>query len=126
MQKKFDPTKPVQTRDGWGVVIFPMPQGAAGYNKETIFGAYKNPDLNCWYVACWSGDGRWNGSTDTEYDLVNIPAKKSGWLNIYPTATKTDRIANIGGLYFTKDAADKGSGGSGLDRIACIEVHWEE
>jgi hypothetical protein len=124
MEKKFDPTKPVQTRDGWDVVIFPMPQGAAGYNKETIFGAYKNPDLNCWYVACWSGDGRWNGSTDTEYDLVNIPVKKTGWLNIYPPCEIIGVIAECScNLFATKANADVAAR---ANRIACVEVPWEE
>lgn len=78
----IDLTKPVQTRDG---------QEVRFYNADTLDGAGIYPlhgaieDGTKWVVAVWTGDGKFydTGRRDGR-DLVNIPVKRSGWINVYP------------------------------------------
>lgn len=54
-------------------------------------------------------------------DLVNIPTKREGWINIYPGALDQDKRVMSG--WATKAEADKNAS---VLRIACIKIEWEE
>ena len=59
-------------------------------------------------------------TANSVHDLVNIPVKREGWVNIYP--------ADCGlspGLQFhwTREGADKGAS---PNRAACVCIEWEE
>jgi hypothetical protein len=73
--KKFDPTKPCQTRGGDPVKI--LTTDAVG--SFSIY--YQNEKTKMVFPAFANGL-TWNGGT-SHNDLINIPQKLVGWVNIY-------------------------------------------
>ena len=75
----FDPTKPVQTRDGRHVRIYTMDAGG----KYPIHGAIQS-EADTWEHEAWMIDGS-NVETGRLhiYDLINVPEKRriKGWVN---------------------------------------------
>ena len=112
MTKPFDPTKPVQTRSGLEARLF---LDCPGEGVCCFIGAIKCRD-GAWVSACWAEDGRRfpSLSESHSFDLVNVPERVSGWMNLY----------HVGQIYQTKERADKVA--SGNNRIACIYVEFEE
>lgn len=94
--KKFDPTKPVQTRDGRPVRIlctdvksqrFPIVAAVLDSNGFER-------------VITYATDGRELIRTETELDLMNIPEETTEWVNYYediqsPSVWKTCEEADV-------------------------------
>lgn len=115
MNNKFDPTKPVRTRDGRQVRI--LCTDRAG-DKPIVALLLKE---GCEYLRSYFADGTYTGvpgyRNQHSLDLVNIPKKiqRTFWLNFYPEGS--DAVCHR-----SKEAADI----SALDyRIACIPVNVE-
>jgi hypothetical protein len=68
-------------------------------------------------------DGCITSCADLAGDLVNIPVKKSGWLNIYPCIDGATLTPCSGTIYRTKEIAGNNAS---PHCIACVEVSWEE
>jgi hypothetical protein len=51
--------------------------------------------------------------------------KRHGWVNIYPKNENRfdEAVANSGGVYASKDDADRRNHGT---RIACVRIEWDE
>lgn len=97
----FDPNKPYQRRDGKPARI------AYTFQKGHHFVVLD--DTDGWIIVY--ADGRYGKSEGySEYDLVNIPEKIEGWMNVY----KNNKV------YANKSMADD----VGYDRIACIPVSF--
>lgn len=115
--KRFDPLKPVQTRDGrkarilctdlngqWPIVAAVLETNHVGKQYEMTLHFGK--------------DGVFCGNM-AKTDLVNVPVKVERWINIYPDGQ---------GNYFTpilhkdKILADRDAS---PDRIACLKIEWE-
>lgn len=77
-ERKFDPTKPVQTRDGRKARIVSTDvlrdDGRVILALITIRPGHETP-----YVL--QSDGRGHSAGEVPYDLVNIPNKK--WFNVF-------------------------------------------
>lgn len=107
--------KPVCTRDGHKARIICFD----AKDTQPIIGLYeKNIDgIVREYLCSYHTDGRIYDDQDTGYDLMMLPEKKSGWINIYALNTfyssKEEAEANI-----DRDYEDK--------YIGTIEVEWEE
>lgn len=117
----FDPNKPVQTRDGrkariictdrvsdlgYPIVAAVLDQGMPAEELHTY---------NI-YGACAHG---------SSLDLINIPVKREGWVNVYPSiSNSSDRVpARLIGPFVSKGAADV----NGChQRIACVRIEWSE
>lgn len=88
MNKLFDPTKPVQTRDGRRVTILKQDLKDAQPLVGVIH-AIDEHDHD--FVEQWCSDGRFSvaGKGNDFSDLVNVPAKRtySGWQNFYKDGT---------------------------------------
>jgi hypothetical protein len=57
-------------------------------------------------------------------DLFMVPAKREGWVNLYPSDWNPTRVnVNVGGLYPSEEEANKHKDNH---RIACIRIEWEE
>ena len=74
IMKQFDPTKPVQTKDGQDVTIL----GTNGRGNYPIYGyvGYGDQDINC-----WTKEGKYNyalmrQNIENKWDLVNLPTTK--------------------------------------------------
>jgi hypothetical protein len=79
MTKVFDPTRPVQTRDGREARIICTDRKG----RYPLICLVKEQDgtESCISneVSGYSRDGH-----TSRFDLVNIPIKKEGWINVYP------------------------------------------
>jgi len=102
----FDPSKPVQTRDGHKARVLctdldgPKPIGAGIY----LSGGSME------FLYSYLSSGRLDDATPNGDDLVNAPEKRTVWINFYRTGAT---------LYYTRKEADKYAT---LDRLSCIEV----
>lgn len=105
MTKPFDPTKPVQTRDGRQARILCTdvaagpPLVAAILEKDNYEHVERFDSLGSYYGTSWPH----------RHDLVNVPEEYTleVWLNLYP-----------GGAYFSRESADEYAA---PNRIACIK-----
>lgn len=109
----FDPTKPCTTRDGREVRLFTerMTDGrlvGIVVNKHGVESIYT-----------WMPDGSaWRGGSYRESDLINIPEKRTVWVNFHKNGQcfyHCDRLA-----------ADFDAQLKKLPRYACVKVEFEE
>jgi hypothetical protein len=117
MNSEFDPKKPYRQRNGQPAEILcddldgDFPFSA----KITVDGRKTTARL--------MRDGRYYKGQDTPHDLVNLRVKKTGWLNIYPAKTAV-HLATAGySVYQTREDANTYTHD---DRIACVQITWEE
>lgn len=125
--KQFDPTKPVQTRDGRKARIIPCSDIKLNLTGEIGFIAIV---ADCEeYASVHHIDGR-SVSLIPCNDLINIPTKREGWVNVYPPRYGNSKeIAAHGAVYAAKEHADAmadEANESGIHRIACVRIEWEE
>ncbi len=78
--KKFDPTKPCQTRGGDPVRILTTD----AYGDWPIY--YQN-EKNKMVFPTYANGSTWNGGLDRN-DLINIPQKLVGWVNFYKSLVR--------------------------------------
>ena len=105
----FDPTKPVQTRDGRAARIICTNRKMA---RATIDALVTQADGSEFLEGFGDTGGVHNSAYRSANDLVNIPEKRFGWMNIYP-ATK---------LFASREDADDASHAG---RVSCIKVEFE-
>ena len=74
----LDLSKPVQTRDGREARIY----ASDGAGEFCLHGAIKEKSKSGFRIRTWKADGRAHSGFSFEC-LVNVPQKKTGWLNIY-------------------------------------------
>lgn len=56
-------------------------------------------------------------------DLFLTAEKKTGWVNIYPPAVYSSEYRTMGLIFPSKEQADNSTR---ADRLACIQISWEE
>jgi hypothetical protein len=116
--KPFDPTKPYQQRCGLPAKIL-----CDDLDGDYPICAKLTDSGGITTTARMTRGGRYyKTEQDSIHDLVNIPVKKSGWINIYP-ASAAARIADTSHIYMSRDDADSYAR---PDRIACVQITWEE
>lgn len=76
----FDPTKPVQTRDGREAEI----AWTDMTGTYPILGRFRNDDGTCFFGS-WQSNGLWSMDGNSSFDLINIPQTKKVWVNVYMT-----------------------------------------
>jgi len=112
--KELDKTKPVQLRDGrqvrnvcWDFLF------ADGTTRIAAIVR----DKSCDYQVQWDNNGRYYHFSDTmsETDLINVPERIQGWINVYGEGA-------IVQFHETKEMADKYASKQG--RIACIKINY--
>jgi len=106
---------PVQTRDGRKArLICVDKKNADGYVLVVLVTDVE--DRNNEYTHWYQEDGKVDkhNTCSSPSDLINVPVKHTGWVNIYRKASR---------IYPTKEEADSCSGS---DRIACIKIEFEE
>lgn len=105
----FDPTKPVQTRDGRKAVI----HTTEGMSENFPLVGEVICDGNETAPRTWTRKGAYTDNIHWEspFDLINVPEKikLTGWVNVYD------------GGYFTLHQTRK-SADAGQERLACIRV----
>jgi hypothetical protein len=119
----FDPTKPVQTRDGRPARILdaaiknPLYPIAAVYLGDSSTG---EPPREI--VAIYTKDGFYSEGDTCPCDLVNVPIKKGGWINIYQKNNYPGAVGDV--VCRSKEEA--------IERriqktdVTTIYIEWEE
>lgn len=120
----FDPTKPVQTRDGRPARIIaanikhPKYPIAAVYLGDSSLG-----DTPHEIVATYTKDGLYVEEDKRPVDLVNVPTKKEGWIIIYPSTEK--QKYNVGKVWDSKEMAIM-EAVPHKNKASIIHIEWEE
>jgi len=115
----FDPTKPVQTRDGRKAEIL-----GTDFKSDYPIAAVVTHRCGTQTVNSYTRDGHYYANkTPCSHDLINVPQKHKWWLNAYEGS---DRIPGAGGIFTSREAADKSAKRDFGKRIACIEIEFTE
>ena len=111
--------KPVCTRDGRKARIicfdtinkgnYPIIALLEDKGYEAVF--YYNKDGKC--------------NVGTERDLMMLPQKKEGWVNVYKSHNVGETIPCMASIYPTKEKAKKSSV-VGFDYVDTVKIEWEE
>jgi hypothetical protein len=113
----FDPSKPVQTRDGRPVEIL-----RDNLNNDCpILGIITHDNLD--RVVLWRKDGSYVLSGGGENDLVNAPDEhtQTAWL-----VAKRGSLLQVGGLYGDRATAECNCKRYGCDSVIPITVTWKD
>ncbi|MCF0114068.1 MAG: hypothetical protein HUJ56_01855 [Erysipelotrichaceae bacterium] len=121
---------PVQTVDGRPVklIFFDM-------NNELgkpVVGIVPNGGLTGTsdFLETWTINGtvyNLNLTPSDPLDLVMVPDKKKGWINIYKDRSNDAAPAHTGSyIHKSKESALKGAAGRDGTYITTIEIEWEE
>jgi len=131
---KFDPTLPVQTRDGKKVQIL------STEGDSLIAYVEKGQSHPCsggvWALRVYNVNGKYFGSTgaDSCVDLINCPptkVKKEGWVNIYKRYSNPLELGvRTGGVFKSEELAKEAAYVAHHARnplpIATVKIEWEE
>ena len=113
MSAPFDPSKPVQTRDGRKArIICTDRKGAPDY--QPIIALTLREDGKSEYIISVDYNGQYSESPGNN-DLVNVPEKVGRWINFYRSGTARGHAS--------REAADLCAG---TDRVACVYREAEE
>ena len=109
--------KPVCTRNGRKVRILCYDLKGEEY---PIVAAVETPNHMAESISAYDKNGRFDHGKENNNDLMMLPQKKEGWVNIYK-----DIDNDICGIYSTKEEALKGKS-VGDYYVATIKIEWEE
>lgn len=115
-QKPFDPTKPVQTRDGRAARIIDTNFKCLQNKNYTLIVVITN-NTNNESIHVFRSDGSYIDSKP-DWNLINIPEKHVRWINFYNNAPCSLP-------YLSKEAANRGCGDL-INRIACVRIEFTE
>lgn len=113
--KTFDPTKPVQTRDGRAARIVCTDYKAINGESLCVLITAENGRESFY---SHFADGSFEKGSLSQHDLVNLPEKREVWVNVYPE----NSIINDA-FHPTKELADAGQA-TCVSRIACIKLEY--
>lgn len=115
----LDLNKPVQTRDGRPVRIL-CENGHFHGKQSPVVGLVRCKD-GFDAIATWGKDGRRFDSIDSPHDsdLVNVPTKREGWVNVYKNIRETGAT-----IYGSEDHARRGCDDD--EDVATIKIEWED
>lgn len=111
--------KPVCTRDGRKARIICFDT----INKGNYPIIALLEDKGCEAIFYYNKDGKCN--VGTERDLMMLPEKKEGWVNVYKSYNVGKKIPCIASIYPTKEEAKKSSV-VGFDYVDTVKIEWEE
>lgn len=111
--------KPVCTRDGRKARIICFDT----INKGNYPIIALLEDKGCEAIFYYNKDGKCN--VGTEIDLMMLPEKKEGWVNVYKSYNVGKKTPCIASIYPTKEEAKKSSV-VGLDYVDTVKIEWEE
>lgn len=111
--------KPVCTRDGRKARIICFDT----INKGNYPIIALLEDKGCEAIFYYNKDGKCN--VGTERDLMMLPEKKEGWVNVYKSYNVGKKIPCMASIYPTKEEAKKSSV-VGFDYVDTVKIEWEE
>lgn len=111
--------KPVCTRDGRKARIICFDT----INKGNYPIIALLEDKGCEAIFYYNKDGKCN--VGTERDLMMLPEKKEGWVNVYKSYNVGKKTHCIASIYPTKEEAKKSSV-VGFGYVDTVKIEWEE
>jgi hypothetical protein len=123
MTKAFDPTRPVQTRDGRKARIVCVDALGAQPIVALVEGDKYETEGRHYMDGFYQHD-----RVPSLRDLINIPQKREGWVNVYPASLIlempcTEKRPPVSCAFASEEEANKYAQ---FDRIACIRIEWTE
>ena len=112
----FDPTKPVQERGGASARI--IETNARG--EKPIIALVTGRDGGEFLRRVYPNGRIWR-EQESALDLVNVPQKRSGWMNVYVSLEGITMADSV--IHGRKKDADRAAGSA---RIACFHIEFEE
>lgn len=126
MSKKFDPTKPVQTRNGNLARIICTDKEAVESHNFPIVALIKSPTDIVERIEVYTKEGYYsNSELEHSADLINIPEEKVGWINIYSSAEINYTYVGKN-IYETKEESEKGISPISGYTVHTVQVTWKE
>jgi hypothetical protein len=116
----LDLNKPVQLRDGTPARIICTDRKGG---DRPIMALYVGPD-GYEVMRTYRAGGAYYVDRLCDYDLVNVPLKKEGWVNIYQP-WQYGPVANCWSVWPSKETA-KANVGDAANYIATVKIEWEE
>lgn len=107
----FDPTKPVQTRDGRRARIICTDRDSI-YSIVALVREPNGEESVSSYTKYGRSIPHYGGTSSK--DLINIPVRRAAWVNFFP------RDAEV---YGSREEADEDAT---AERIACVRVEFED
>jgi hypothetical protein len=110
----FDPTKPVQTRDGRKAEVL-----RHDLISDRPIIAVVTEANGRQFVYSYLSSGRLSSWEEGRLDLINIPPtpeKRVGWMNVYPLSHDSEVV------HRSKESADRNCSNR---RIACVRIEYE-
>lgn len=121
--KELDLNKPVQTRDGHEARIICTDRKHKDYPVIALITEKDRKET----LKSFTLDGRYLEDTKRPNDLINVPEKKEGWINLY-CGTVVNRTA--GAVHDTKEKALNVAKSTptrfNMDYITTTKIEWEE
>lgn len=114
---KFDPTKPVQTRNGRKARIICTDLKSL-FNEYPIIAAVELGD-GTESPFEYTIEGSIYKGNSSSLDLINAPIEHEGWVNIYANDSPVTY-----GFNRTRQKADENA--RGLTRLACVHIKFKE
>lgn len=72
----------------------------------------------------YTSEGKWHIDSDESLDLVMVPEKHEGWINIYYNTDIGERYCDEH-IFSTEEEAEKNDGHI-YDRVSIIKITWED
>ena len=116
--------KPVCTRDGRKVRILCYDRNAVKYHIVALIECKGFPNKEE-EIKVYDNDGKYFANGESPHDLMMLPERKEGWINIYPNELKIKSCLAVSGdkVYPTKEIAEYHAL---HDCIATVPVEWQE
>jgi len=114
----FDPTKPVQTRDGWPAEIISRKRKG----QHPIVALITCPERTEQAIYSYTIEGRFYSYDLNGLDLVNVPEKYVRWVNLMRWDSGLQFVTVHGSVQLAKDYLVP----SGAHLIGCRCVEFEE
>lgn len=114
--------KPVCTRNGRKVRILCYDLKGEEY---PIVAAVETPNHMAESISAYDKNGRFDHGKENNNDLMMLPQKKEGWVNVYKSYNVGKKTPCIASIYPTKEEAKKSSV-VGLDYVDTVKIEWEE
>lgn len=117
--------KPVCTRDGRKARIICFD----AKDTQPIIGLYEKDidGIAREYLCSYHMDGRMYDDQDCGYDLMMLPEKKEGWVNIYRDTDNNTPYTENDNIYSSRDKAKESAKMLNMKTyIDTIKVEWEE
>lgn len=115
--------KPVCTRDGRKARI--LCYDLKGVEEYPIVAAIETHDYLAESISAYDRNGRFDHDKENNNDLMMLPQKKEGWVNVYKSYNVGKKTPCIASIYPTKEEAKKSSV-VGLDYVDTVKIEWEE